>query len=187
VDLDDIKMSNPTGLRRQEELVYGEKPLNFPPSNLIMWAEIYPKNKKTLANRIGLTRNKISHCGLMVKQAYEGVEAIAQEQNVPVERIWEELSKYEPKNGFMFDSDIESPYRKLDKYTTLADSGSAYGGIMRTIQWISQNGVDSKYIKDDEKNFISKLFENDDSVKMTIVSIVYFAFIGKIVYDEYSK
>lgn len=39
-------MSSPTGLRRQEELVYGEKQLNFPPSNLIMWAKIYPKNEK---------------------------------------------------------------------------------------------------------------------------------------------
>ena len=176
-----------TGLRRQDELVYGENSLNFPPSNLIMWAEIYPKNKKTWAHRVGLKRNKISHCGLMVKQAYEGVEAIAQEQHVPVERIWEELSKYEPKNGFIFDSDIKSPYRKLDKYTTLADSGSAYGGTIRTIQWISQNGVDSKYIKDDEKNFISKIFENDDSFKLSIVSLGFLAFIGKIAYDEYSK
>jgi len=87
----------------------------------------------------------------------------------------------------MFDSDIESPYRKLDKYTTLSDSGSAYAGTMRTIKWISQNGVDSKYIKDNEKNFISKLFENDDFIQIRIVSIVYFAFIGKIAYDEYSK
>jgi hypothetical protein len=176
-----------TGLRRQDELIYGGNPLNFPPSNLIMWAEIYPKNKKTWAHRVGLKRNKISHCGLMVKQAYEGVEAIAQEQHVPVERIWEELSKYEPKNGFIFDSDIKSPYRKLDKYTTLADSGSAYGGTIRTIQWISQNGVDSKYIKDDEKNFISKIFENDDLFKLSIVSLGFLAFIGKIAYDEYSK
>ena len=152
-----------------------------------MWEEIYPKNKKTWANRVGLTRNKITRCGLMVKQVYEGVEAIAQEQHVPVERIWEGLSKYEPKNGFIFDSDIKSPYRKLDKYTTLADSGSDYGGIMRTIQWISQNGVDSKYIKDDEKNFISKIFENDDSFKLSIVSLGFLAFIGKIAYDEYSK
>jgi len=87
----------------------------------------------------------------------------------------------------MFDSDIESPYRKLDKYTTLSDSGSSYAGTMRTIKWISQNGVDSKYIKDNEKNFISKLFENDDFIQIRIVSIVYFAFIGKIAYDEYSK
>ena len=176
-----------TGLRRQDELVYGENSLNFPPSNLIMWAEIYQKEKQTWAHRVGLKRNKISHCGLMVKEAYEGVEAIAQEQHVPVERIWEELSKYEPKNGFMFDSEIESPYRKLDKYVILADSGSAYSGTMRTIQWISQNGVDSKYIKEDEKNFISKIFENDDSFKLSIVSLGFLAFIGKIAYDEYSK
>lgn len=180
-------MSRLTGLRRQDELVYGGNSLNFPPSNLIMWEEIYPKNKKTWANRIGLTRNEITSCGLMVKQAYEGVEAIAQEQHVPVERIWEELSKYEPKNGFMFDSEIQSPYRKLDKYTTLADSGSAYSGTMRTIQWISQNGVDSKYIKEYENNFISKIFENDDSVRLSIVSLGFLAFIGKIAYDEYSK
>lgn len=177
-----------SGLRRQEELVNGGGNfLNFPPSNLIMWEQIYPNEKQTLAHRIGLIKNKISHCGLMVKEAYEGVEAIAQERNVPVEQIWEELASYQPKNGFMFNSNIESPYRKLDKYVILADSGSAYAGTMRTIQWISQNGVDSKYIKNDEKNFISKIFENDDSFKISIVSIIYLAFIGKIAYDEYTK
>ena len=177
-----------SGLRIQEELVYGrEYSKNFPRSNLIMWVELYRREKQTWMHRVGLKRNKISHCGLMVKEAYEGVEAIAQERNVQVERIWEELSKYEPKNGFMFDSEIESPYRKLNKYVILADSGSAYSGTMRTIQWISQNGVDSKYIKEDENNFISKIFENDDLFKLSIVSLGFLAFIGKIAYDEYSK
>jgi hypothetical protein len=177
-----------TGLRIQEELFYGrEYSKNFPPSNLIMWAELYRREKQTWMHRVGLKRNKISHCGLMVKEAYEGVEAIARERNVQVERIWEELATYKPKNGFMFNSNIESPYRKLDKYVILADSGSAYSGTMRTIQWISQNGVDSKYIKEDENNFISKIFENDDSFKLSIVSLGFLAFIGKIAYDEYSK
>jgi len=177
-----------SGLRRQQELVNGGGNfLNFPPSNLIMWEQIYPNEKQTWMHRVGLKRNKISHCGLMVKEAYEGVEAIAQERNVPVDLIWEELASYQPKNGFMFNSNIESPYRKLDKYVILSNSGSAYAGTMGTIKWISQNGVDSKYIKNDEKNFISKIFENDDSVRLSIVSIIYLAFIGKIAYDEYTK
>ena len=85
----------------------------------------------------------------------EHVEAIAKERSVRVAQIWEELSSYEPKNGgFIFDSEIESPYQKLDKYITLTDSGSAYAGIMRTIQWVAKNGVDSKYINNDEINFL---------------------------------
>lgn len=177
-----------TGLRRQEELVNGGKLKNFPPSNLIMWAELYPNEKQTWAHRFGFRKNyEISYTGLMIKEAYEGVEAIAQERNVQVERIWEDLARYEPKNGFMFDSDIESPYQKLDKYTTLADSGSAYAGTMRTIQWISQNGVDSKYIKENENDLISKLFANEDMVRVSIVSLTFIAFIGKIAYDEYTK
>ena len=177
-----------TGLRRQEELVNGGKSKNFPPSNLIMWEELYPTEKQTWAHRFGIKRNReISYTGLMVKEAYEGVEAIAQERNVPVKTIWEELAQYDPKNGFMFDSDFESSYRKLDKYTTLADSGSAYAGTMRTIQWISQNGVDSKYIKEDENDLISELFANEDMVRVSIVSITFLAFIGKIAYDEYTK
>lgn len=177
-----------TGLRRQEELVNGGKPLNFPRSDLIMWAELYPTEKQTWAHRFGIKRNReISYTGLMVKEAYEGIDTIAQERNVPVKTIWEELAQYDPKNGFMFDSDFESSYRKLDKYTTLADSGSAYAGTMRTIQWISQNGVDSKYIKEDENDLISELFANEDMVRVSIVSITFLAFIGKIAYDEYSK
>jgi len=177
-----------TGLRRQEELVNGGKPLNFPRSNLIMWAELYPTEKQTWAHRFGLRRNReISDCGLMIKDVYEGIEAIAEERNVPVKTIWEELAHYDPKNGFMFDSEVESPYRKLDKYTTLADSGSAYAGTMRTIQWISQNGVDSKYIKEDENDLISELFANEDMVRVSIVSITFLAFIVKIAYDEYTK
>jgi hypothetical protein len=177
-----------TGLRRQEELVNGGKSKNFPPSNLIMWVDLYPTEKQTWAHRFGIKRNReISYTGLMVKEAYEGVEAIAQERNVPVEQIWEDLAQYDPKNGFMFDSDVESSYRKLDKYATLSDSGSAYAGTMRTIQWISQNGVDSKYIKEDENDLISELFANEDMVRVSIVSITFLAFIGKIAYDEYSK
>jgi hypothetical protein len=177
-----------TGLRRQEEHVNRGKPLNFPSSDLIMWAELYPNEPQTWAHHIGLRRNRnISHCGLMVKEVYEGVEAIAQERNVPVESIWEDLAKYDPKNGFFFDSDFESSYRKLDKYATLSDSGSAYAGTMRTIQWISQNGVDSKYIKEDENDLISELFANEDMVRVSIVSLSFLVFIGKIAYDEYSK
>lgn len=177
-----------TGLRRQEELVNGGKILNFPPSNLIMWAELYPNEKQTWAHRFGFRKNyEISYTGLMIKEAYEGVEAIAQERNVQVERIWEDLAQYEPKNGFMFDSDIESPYQKLDKYIILADSGSAYAGTMRTIQWISQNGVNSKYIKENENDLISELFANEDMVRVSIVSLTFIAFIGKIAYDEYTK
>jgi len=177
-----------TGLQRQEELVYGGKSKKFPPSNLIMWAELYPNEKQTWAHRFGFRKNyEISYTGLMIKEAYEGVEAIAQERNIPVKTIWEELAQYEPKNGFMFDSDIESPYQKLDKYTTLADSGSAYAGTMRTIQWISQNGVDSKYIAEDENDLISELFTNEDMVRVSIVSLTFLAFIGKITYDEYTK
>ncbi len=177
-----------TGLRRQEELVNGGKPINFPRSDLIMWAELYPNEPQTWAHHIGLRRNRnISYCGLMVKEAYEGVETIAEERNVPVERIWKELSQHDPKNGFMFDSDVESPYRKLDKYATLSDSGSAYAGTMRTIQWISQNGIDSKYIKEDENDLISELFANEDMVRVSIVSLSFLVFIGKIAYDEYSK
>ena len=177
-----------TGLRRQEELVNGGKLLNFPTSDLIMWAELYQNEPQTWAHRFGLKRNhEISYNGLMVKEAYEGVEAIAEEKNVPVEQIWKELAQYDPKNRFIFDSDIESPYRKLDKYATLSDSGSAYAGTMRTIQWISQNGVNSKYIKEDENDLISELFANEDMVRVSIVSLTYILFIVKITYDEYSK
>lgn len=177
-----------TGLRRQEELVNGGKTLNFPSSDLIMWAELYPNESQTWAHRFGLRRNhEISYTGLMVKEAYEGVEAIAEERNVPVEHIWKELAQYDPKNGFIFDSDIESPYRKLDKYATLSDSGSAYAGTMRTIQWIAKNGVNSKYIKEDENDLISELFANEDMVRISIISLTFLAFIGKIAYDEYSK
>ena len=177
-----------TGLRRQEELINGGKPLNFPRSNMIMWAELYPNEPQTWAHRFGLRRNReISYTGLMVKEAYEGVQAIAEERNVPVERIWKDLAQYDPKNRFMFDSDIESPYRKLDKYARLSDSGSAYAGTMRTIQWISQNGVNSKYIKEDENDLISELFANEDIVRVSIVSLTFLVFIGKIAYDEYSK
>lgn len=177
-----------TGLRRQEELVNGGKPLNFPRSDLIMWAELYPNEPQTWAHRFGLRRNReISYTGLMVKEAYEGVEAFAEERNIPVERIWEDLAQFDPKNGFMFDSDVESPYRKLDKYATLSDSGSAYAGTMRTIQWISQNGINSKYIKEDENDLISELFANEDMVRVSIVSLSFLVFIGKIAYDEYSK
>jgi hypothetical protein len=177
-----------TGLRRQEELVNEGKLLNFPSSDLIMWAELYPNEPQTWAHRFGLKRNyEISYNGLMVKEAYEGVEAIAEEQNVPVERIWKELAQFDPKNGFMFDSEIESPYRKLDKYATLSDSGSAYAGTMRTIQWIAKNGINSKYIKEDENDLISELFANEDMVHVSIVSLTYILFIVKIAYDEYSK
>ena len=176
------------GLRRQEELVNRGKTLNYPSSNLIMWAELYPNKKQTWAHRFGLRKNlEISYTGLMVKEAYEGVEAIAEECNVSVELIWKELALYEPKNGFIFDSDIESPYRKLDKYATLSDSGSAYAGTMRTIQWIAKNGVNSKYINEDENDLISELFANEDMVRVSIVSLSFLAFIGKILYDENSK
>jgi hypothetical protein len=176
------------GLRRQQKLVNGGKPLIFPQSKRIMWADLYPNETQTWSHRVGLIKNRnISHCGLMVKEAYEGVETIAQERNVPVESIWEDLAKYDPKNGFIFDSDFESSYRKLDKYATLSDSGSAYAGTMRTIQWISQNGVDSKYIKEDENDLISELFANEDMVRVSIVSLSFLVFIGKIVYDEYTK
>ena len=48
-----------SGLRRQEELVNGGGNfLNFPPSNLIMWEKIYPNEKQTWANRVGLIKNK---------------------------------------------------------------------------------------------------------------------------------
>ena len=177
-----------TGLRRQEELVNGDKQLNFPRSDLIMWAELYPNKPQTWAHRFGLRLNReISYTGMMVKEAYEGVEAISEERNVPVEQIWKELAQFDPKNGFMFDSDVESPYRKLDKYTTLANSGSAYAGTMRTIQLISKNGVDSKYIKEDENNLISELFANEDMDRISIVLLTYILFILKILYDEYSK
>ena len=177
-----------TGLRRQEELVNGGKTLNYPLSNLIMWAELYPNEKQTWAHRFGLRKNReISYTGLMVKEAYEGVEAIAEECNVSVELIWEELAQYDSKNGFVLDSDIESTYQKLDKYTTLSDSGSAYTGTMRTIQWIAKNGVDSKYINEDENDLISELFANEDMVRVSIVSLSFLVFIGKIVYDENSK
>lgn len=177
-----------TGLRIQEQRVNGGKPRNFPRSNLIMWAELYPNEPQTWAHRFGLRRNReISCTGLMVKEAYEGVEEIAKEKNVPVERIWKDLAQYDPKNGFIFDSDIESPYRKLDKYARLSDNGSTYAGTMRTIQWISQNGIDSKYIKEDENNLISELFANEDMVRVSIVSLTFLVFIGKIAYDEYSK
>jgi hypothetical protein len=177
-----------TGLRRQEELVNGGKILNFPPSELIMWAELYPNEKQTWMHRFGLKKNReISYFGLLVKEAYEGVETIAEERNVPVEEIWQELASYEPKNGFLFDSDIESPYQKLDKYTTLSDSGSAHSGTMRTIQWIAKNGVDSKYINSDENNLISELFANEDMARVSIVSLSFLVFIGKIMYDEYTK
>jgi len=177
-----------TGLRRQEELVHGGKLLNFPPSAQIMWEDLYPNKKQTWAHRFGVIKNRnISDCGLMVKEAYEGVEAIAEERNVPVEHIWKELAQYEPKNGFIFDSDIESSYRKLDKYTTLSDSGSAYAGTMSIIQWISQNGIDSKFIKENENDLISELFANEDMVRVSIVSLSFLAFIGKIAYDEYTK
>ena len=177
-----------TGLKRQEELVNGGKLISFPRSELIMWAELYPNEPQTWAHRFGLRRNlEISYTGLMVKEAYEGVEAIAEKRNVPVDVIWKELAQYDPKNGFIFDSDIESPYRKLDKYATLSDSGSAYAGTMRTIQWISKNGVNSKYIKEDENDLISELFANEDMVHVSIVSLTFLAFIVKIAYDEYSK
>ena len=176
------------GLRRQEELVNGGNSKNFPPSAKIMWEDLYPNEKQTWAHRFGLIKNcNISHCGLMVKEAYEGVEAIAEECNVSVELIWEDLAQHDPKNGFIFDSDFESPYRKLDKYATLSDSGSAYAGTMRTIQWIAKNGVNSNYIKEDENDLISELFANEDMVRVSIVSLSFLAFIGKIVYDENSK
>ena len=179
-----------TGLQRQEELVYGEENSikNFPPSTQIMWADLYPAEKQTWAYRFGFRKNyEISHCGRMVKEAYEAVEKTSQELNVRVAQIWEELSLYEPTNGFMFDSDSESPYQKLNKYITLADSGSAYAGTMRTIQWIAQNGVDSKYIKDDDYDIFSALFSDDDTFQMSIISAGLLAFFGKIAYDDYSK
>ena len=177
-----------TGLRRQEELINGGKSLNFPQSSLIMWADLYPKEEQTWMHRFSFRKNhEISYCGLMVKEAYEGVEEIAQERNVPVEKIWKELASYEPKNGFTFDSDIESPYQKLDKYTTLSDCGSTYAGTMKIIQWIAKNGIDSKYINSEENDLISELFANEDMVRVSIVSLSFLAFIGKIMYDEYTK
>lgn len=119
-----------TGLQRQEQLVYGK---NFPMSSKIKWEELYPSEKQTWTHRFGFRKNlKISHCGKMVKEAYEAVEKTSQKRSVRVSQIWQELSLYEPPFGFMFDSDSESPYQKLDKYITLADSGSAYTGTMRT-------------------------------------------------------
>lgn len=179
-----------TGLQRQEQLVYGEDNSikNFPMSSKIKWEELYPAEKQTWAYRFGFRKNReVSHCGKMVKEAYEAVEKTSQERHVPVAQIWQELSQYEPTNGFMFDSDSESPYQKLDKYITLADSGSAYAGIMRIIQWVSKNGVDSKYIKDDDYDIFSALFSDDDTFRMSIISVGLFAFFGKITYDEYSN
>ena len=179
-----------TGLPRQEQLIYGEDNSikNFPMSSKIKWEELYPAEKQTWAYRFGFRKNReISHCGMMVKEAYEAVEKVSQEYNVPVTQIWEQLDRYKPTNGFMFDSDIESPYQNLDKYITLADSGSAYAGTMRTIKWISKNGVDSKYIKDDDYDIFSALFSDDDSFRMSIISVGLLAFFGKIAYDEYFK
>jgi hypothetical protein len=179
-----------TGLERQEQLVYGEDNSikNFPMSSKILWGELYPAEKQTWAYRFGFRKNiEISHCGQMVKEAYEAVDKTSQERRVPVAQIWEEISRYNPTNGFMFDSDIESPYQNLDKYITLADSGSAYSGTMRTIQWISKNGVDSKYIKDDDYDIFSALFSDNDIFRMSIISVGLLAFFGKIVYDDYSK
>ena len=119
-----------TGLPRQEQLIYGK---NFPMSSKIRWEELYPAETQTWAHRFGFRKNvKISHCGKMVKEAYEAVEKTAQQRSVPVVQFWKELELYEPTNGFMFDSEIESPYQNLDKYITLADSGSAYARTMRT-------------------------------------------------------
>ena len=60
-----------TGLRRQEELGNREKLLNFPSSDLIMWAELYPNEPQTWAYRFGFRKNReISYTGLMVKEAY---------------------------------------------------------------------------------------------------------------------
>ena len=58
---------------------------------------------------------------------------------------------------------------------------------MRTIKWISKNGVDSKYIKDDDYDIFSALFSDDDSFRMSIISVGLLAFFGKIAYDEYFK
>ncbi len=179
-----------SGLQRQEQLVYGEgnSIKNFPMSSKILWEELYPAEKQSWVHRFGFRKNReISHCGLMIKEAYEAVEKISQERNVPVAQIWEELSLYEPTNGFMFDSDSESPYQKLNKYITLADSGSAYGGTMRTIQWVSQNGVNSKYIKDEDDDIFSALFSEDDTFQISIISVSLLAFFGKISYDDYFK
>lgn len=179
-----------TGLQRQEELVYGEENSikNFPMSSKIKWEDLYPTEEQTWAHRFGFRKNvKISHCGEMVKEAYEAVEKVSQEYNVPVAQIWEQLNRYKPTNGFMFNSDIESPYQNLDKYITLADSGSAYGGTMRTIQWIAKNGVDSKYINDEDSDIFSALFSDDDSFRMSIISVGLLAFFGKIIYDDYSE
>jgi len=179
-----------TGLQRQEQYIYGEDNYikNFPMSSKIKWEELYPMEIQTWAYRFGFRKNrKISHSGMMVKEAYEAVEKVSQELRVPVSQIWEELSQYKPTNGFMFDSDIESPYQNLDKYITLADSGSAYAGTMRTIQWVSKNGVDSKYIKDDDYDIFSALFSDDDIFRMSIISVGLLAFFGKIAYDECSN
>ena len=40
------------GLRRQEELVNGGKPLIFPHSKRIMWADLYPNENQTWAHRV---------------------------------------------------------------------------------------------------------------------------------------
>jgi hypothetical protein len=180
-----------TGLQRQEELIHDEEynsNKNFPLCCEIMWEEFYPMEIQTWAHRLSFRKNiLISHWGRMIKEAYEGVETIARERGVPVSTIWHGLALYKPTNGFIFDSDIESPYRKLDPYATLSDSGSAYAGTMRTIQWIAQNGVDSKYIKVAENNGLSALFADDDTFRISIISVSLLAFFGKIAYDEYSK
>jgi hypothetical protein len=58
---------------------------------------------------------------------------------------------------------------------------------MRTIQWIAKNGVDSKYINDEDSDIFSALFSDDDTFRMSIISVGILAFFGKIIYDDYSE
>ncbi len=148
----------------------------YPRSEEIIWENMFRFNSEvTYKHKLGLCKfHNVTTTGTRLKTVYEGVETIAAEQNVPVENVWGELAIYEPTNGFMFDTNQDSPYSKLKPYiNTQGDSGASYGCFMRTIQDVAKNGIDPKYIK-----------TNRSVLKTTFVFLGFAVFIGKLLYDQ---
>ncbi len=151
----------------------------FPLSQHIDWKKIYPSVKYI---RIGgsfikrIDESTIDYQGLMVKQAYEAVEIIARERDVPVETVWTEIYNFdEEQHGYSFNSP-DSPFSSIIKNVVFTgEIGFNRNCTMGVVKWVSIHGIDSKYIK-----------TNRSVLKTTFVFLVFAVLIGSMIWNSWT-